>query len=96
MSDACLVVAGIEICASGGSATAVASDVDLGAYITVPWSVLFPSQFETVGATQLHLRAFENTRITSVTILLMFKFFVHHVSQFANHFRRFHLRQNAN
>jgi hypothetical protein len=43
MSEARLVVAGVEICASGGSATAAQLGLGSGGQIIVPSSVFFPS-----------------------------------------------------
>jgi uncharacterized membrane protein len=63
-----LVVAGVEVCASGGSATAIRLGLNSGGQIIVPSSVFFPSLAATVGVTKLGRDAFQNTRIASITI----------------------------
>jgi hypothetical protein len=68
MSELRLVIAGIEVCASGGPATVVALDLDLGRHIIVPSSVFFRSLAATLDVTCLGLHAFQRMWITSVII----------------------------
>jgi hypothetical protein len=64
MSEACLAVAGVEVCASGGSATVVGLGLDSDGPIIVPSSVCFPSLAATLGVFQLRRNVFAHTWIS--------------------------------
>jgi hypothetical protein len=63
-----LVVAGIRVCASGGSATTNGLGLASDGHIIVPSSVLFPSLTAALRVTQVGGGACEQARITSVII----------------------------
>jgi hypothetical protein len=82
MSEASFVVPGVMVCASAGSVTATRLDMGSGGHIIVPSSAFLPSLAATLGVSHLGACAFENTRITSVTIprhvqILCSKYFSH-------------------
>jgi hypothetical protein len=68
MCKTCLVVAGVRVCASGGSATTNGFGLASGGHIIVPSSFFFPSLAAAVRVTQVRRGAFEHARITSVII----------------------------
>jgi hypothetical protein len=68
VSEACSVVARVEVCASGGSATAIGLDFGSGGPIIVPLSAFFPSLAATLCVTRVGGHAFDSKRITSVAI----------------------------
>jgi hypothetical protein len=68
MSEAHLVVAGVRVCASGGSVTVTELDPGSGGDTIVPSSAFFPSLTATLDVIQIGPGAFAHVRITSITI----------------------------
>jgi hypothetical protein len=68
MCKVCLVVAGVKVCASGGSATTNGLGLASGGHIIVPSSVFFSSLTAALRVTQVGRGAFEHARIASVII----------------------------
>jgi hypothetical protein len=72
MSEAFLVVAGVTLRVSRGSATVTGSDLklelSLGDVTIVPSSIFFPSPAAALGVTRIHPRAFHSTRTTSMLV----------------------------
>jgi hypothetical protein len=68
MSEVCLVVAGIEICAPGGSATVTGSYLKLLGAVIISPSIFFPSPAARLCVTRVWLGVFQNRRITLMLI----------------------------
>jgi hypothetical protein len=68
MSEASLAVAGVTLRVSRGLADVIGLSLGPGSEIIIPSSVFFPSPAAALSVTQIDLRAFQHTWITSMFI----------------------------
>jgi hypothetical protein len=92
MGEARLLVVGVSICASGGSATV--TGLDQVSELIVPSSISFPSLTATQKVARVGRGAIERLQLSESVFLAVLKVFARRVFQSPTRFRRFHFIGN--